>query len=757
MGRIVHGTVHVTIHEARGLKKQDYFGQNDNVVFVSLDKGRVWQTPISEGCDPQWNSTGSTMVGMYAGEVNVEVYDIDTGRGKDEVGKVTFPIDDLMMGTIDGWYKLDTEGEIRLTLYFEPARPARGQGVGRTYFEPREECKVTLYGDAEVPEGSINAHITLEDNHTYRPASAWRDLSKAINGAQHFIYIAGWSVYTEITLIREPGQPTLGEMLKRKAEEGVRVLVMPWDEKLSFDDQRVGELLGMENGMMMTHDEETEGYFRGTGVHCHPVGRIVRESAKDMVGVLAWECIFTHHQKTVVLDAPCPNRDGRRRVIGFMGGIDLCDGRYDTPQHPLFRSLQDAHSNDFHQANIAEGVDVTSGPREPWHDIHCKVEGMVARDLMQNFHERWSRQNSSYADALFDVDRSGFIRPEEERWGDGSDSWNVQLLRSIDSEVANFQHNEGLVELRGRHVERSIQDAYIHHIRRAEHFLYIENQYFMGSSFGWEKSIAGCENMIPAEIALKIASKIRAGERFAAYILTPMHPEGAPSAKPTQELLQWQYRTMQFMYNIVSEALRDVGSDDHPTDWLAFFCLGNRETAYGGQESNAPSELAGTLQRTRRHMIYVHSKMLIVDDELIIVGSANINQRSMAGYRDTEIATSSWQPAHTATRHTTPKGNVYGFRARLWAEHLGHYDSTYDTPSSLECIRQVNETARAAWQQYLATEPTDMHTHLMPYPVAVHRDGTLGVLDGVRNFPDYPGECPIEGAAELLLPNFLTF
>ena len=36
-------------------------------------------------------------------------------------------------------------------------------------------------------------------------------------------------------------------------------------------------------------------------------------------------------------------------------------------------------------------------------------------------------------------------------------------------------------------------------------------------------------------------------------------------------------------------------------------------------------------------MIYVHSKCMIVDDEYIIIGSANINDRSMLGDRDSEL------------------------------------------------------------------------------------------------------------------------
>jgi len=37
-------------------------------------------------------------------------------------------------------------------------------------------------------------------------------------------------------------------------------------------------------------------------------------------------------------------------------------------------------------------------------------------------------------------------------------------------------------------------------------------------------------------------------------------------------------------------------------------------------------------------LIYVHSKLLIADDRLVICGSANINDRSMLGKRDSEIA-----------------------------------------------------------------------------------------------------------------------
>lgn len=42
------------------------------------------------------------------------------------------------------------------------------------------------------------------------------------------------------------------------------------------------------------------------------------------------------------------------------------------------------------------------------------------------------------------------------------------------------------------------------------------------------------------EIALKIVNKIRANERFTAYIILPMWPEGAPTGATTQRILYWQ-------------------------------------------------------------------------------------------------------------------------------------------------------------------------------------------------------------------------
>lgn len=52
---------------------------------------------------------------------------------------------------------------------------------------------------------------------------------------------------------------TLGQLLKAKAREGVRVCLLIWDDKTSLNNP-----LMSTSGLMATHDEDTRRYFKGT-------------------------------------------------------------------------------------------------------------------------------------------------------------------------------------------------------------------------------------------------------------------------------------------------------------------------------------------------------------------------------------------------------------------------------------------------------------------------------------------------------------
>lgn len=808
---LIHGNLHATIFEAdslrdpgratggapkffrkfiQGIEETVGVGKGANRLYATIDLERalVGRTRIlqDEPKNPRWYESFHIYCAHQVGNVVFSVKD-DNAIGATVVGRAYVPVKDLLDGHVfEQWLELVNEqkepigggARIRVKLqYFDVSHDpnwARGirsrkfPGVPYTFFPHRKGCKVTLYQDAHVPDKFV-PKIPLAGGQLYQPHRCWEDIFDAINDAQHLIYITGWSVYTEITLIRDSNRPksggdeTLGQLLKRRANEGVRVLMLVWDDRTS-----VGLL--KKDGLMGTHDEDTLNYFEGSAVNCVLCPRNP-DNGQSFVQDLQISTMFTHHQKIVVVDSPLPGGGSeQRRIVSFVGGIDLCDGRYDTQFHSLFRTLDSVHHDDFHQPNFPGGAIDKGGPREPWHDIHSKLEGPVAWDVLYNFEQRWRKQGQK--DLLLPLRQfREIIPPSAVTYEDDQETWNVQVFRSIDGgaafgfpETPEDAARSGLVSGKDNIIDRSIQDAYINAIRRAKDFIYIENQYFLGSSYGWKPDDIkvqdiGALHLIPKELSLKIVSKIEAGEQFRVYVVVPMWPEGVPESASVQAILDWQRRTMEMMYTDIAQALRAKQIyDADPRDYLTFFCLANREVKKNGeympQEKPEEDSDYKRAQQNRRFMIYVHAKMMIVDDEYIIIGSANINQRSMDGARDSEIAMGAYQPFHLAVNEPA-RGQIHGFRMSLWYEHTGMLDNLFLQPENVQCIRKVNKIAERYWDLYSSESlERDLPGHLLMYPVGVTNEGEVTELPGSEFFPDTKAR--ILGTKSDYLPPILT-
>ena len=397
---------------------------------------------------------------------------------------------------------------------------------------------------------------------------------------------------------------------------------------------------------------------------------------------------------------PDTEQDQLRTITAYVGGLDLTDGRYDSPEHSLYRTLPSLHSQDFYQGS-APGVTAETGPRQPWQDIHARITGELAYDVLRNFTERWAKQGSG---------RHHLYRLNEEKFNlkPKTGDWNVQLLRSITDDSAVFTNEAGMHTLttkKSRTIEDSILRGYVKLIRTAERFIYIENQYFLGSAHVWsgDQHIC-CHHTVPVEITEKIIEKIRENQPFVVYVVTPLHPEGDPGAAATQEIISWQRKTMEMMYERIGECLRREGSPGQPTDYLQFYCLVKKERPedipYNNLQTPEPGSRAEVLRESRRFMIYVHSKLMIVDDSAALVGSANINQRSLGGSRDTELAVVCHQPLETllARAGHLPRGEVARFRLRLMEEHLGEQSEVLSSPHSEECLRWVRRVCKDNWR-----------------------------------------------------------
>lgn len=687
---------------------------SDPYVKVCLAGATVAHTRIiSNSQNPVWNEHFIIPLAHPVSQVDFQVKDNDV-FGADFIGVASISAHRIVTGEIiSGWFpiigfngkppKPDCAIYLEMKFIRFEVNPQYQQGIAadaghigvpNCYFPARRGGSVKLYQDAHVLD-SMLPDIKLDRGKVFKQGTCWEDICHAILEAHHLVYIVGWSVYHKVRLVREPTKPlpsggnlNLGELLKYKSQEGVRVLLLVWDDKTSHSKFFINTA-----GVMQTHDEETRKFFKKSSVICVLSPRYASNKLsifkQQVVGTL-----FTHHQKCVIVDTQASGNN--RKITAFIGGLDLCDGRYDTPEHRLFRDLSTVFQDDYHNPTFSTGM---RGPRQPWHDLHCKIEGPAAYDVLTNFEQRWrkatkwsefgqrfKRISHWHDDALIKIERISWIlspsssipNDDPRLWVSKEkdpENWHVQVFRSIDSgSLKGFPKDvhaaeaQNLVCSKNMMIDKGIQTAYIHAIRSAKRFIYIENQYFVGSSYGWPSyRDAGAINLIPMELALKVVSKIRAKERFAVYVVIPMWPEGVPSSASVQEILFWQGQTMEMMYEIIAQELKSMHLENsHPQDYLNFYCLGNREELPPEVSSSSKpppcnAEAPGSL-KYQRFMIYVHAKGMIVDDEYVIVGSANINERSLAGSRDTEIAMGAYQPHHTwAKRKKHPHGQVRTF------------------------------------------------------------------------------------------------
>ena len=229
--------------------------------------------------------------------------------------------------------------------------------------------------------------------------------------------------------------------------------------------------------------------------------------------------------------------------------------------------------------------------------------------------------------------------------------------------------------------EHSILNAYYYLIEKSEHYIYIENQFFISKSFTDDELKShntNVSNLIVNEIALKICDRIlRAhyeGKKFRVIIFIPLLP-GFPgeihNSSTLQIILKYTYKTISRNKGLsLIEKLKnllDMSDPDLFKKYIGFYSLRNHALV-----NNIPVT----------ELIYIHSKLIIVDDKYVLMGSANINDRSMVGDRDSEFAIIFKDEEVAQNFNSTMDGYDFkcsnfakSLRVNLWKEHLGIEDN----------------------------------------------------------------------------------
>ncbi|GMR36690.1 hypothetical protein PMAYCL1PPCAC_06885, partial [Pristionchus mayeri] len=292
-------------------------------------------------------------------------------------------------------------------------------------------------------------------------------------------------------------------------------------------------------------------------------------------------------------------------VDGLGGGTKLWVGKdYVNYIHKDFIEV-DLPFNDF----IDRGVT----PRMPWHDIHSVTFGVPARDVARHFIQRW---NATKTEKLKEYPEYPYLLPKSYEsvrvprfFKNMSQNCTVQVIRSVSKWSALVNKTED-----------SIQQAYLSLIANSKHFIYIENQFFVSMIDSND-----VYNEICNVICQRVLRAHREKTNYRVYIIIPLMPGfegdvGAPGGSSLQAVLHWTYVSLSRGPNSLFEKLKQ--SIEDPSQYISVCSLRTHDVL---------------CKRLVSELIYVHCKLLIVDDEHTIIGSANINDRSQAGNRDSEV------------------------------------------------------------------------------------------------------------------------
>ncbi|KAF8015958.1 hypothetical protein BT93_H1492 [Corymbia citriodora subsp. variegata] len=210
--------------------------------------------------------------------------------------------------------------------------------------------------------------------------------------------------------------------------------------------------------------------------------------------------------------------------------------------------------------------------------------------------------------------------------------------------------------------EESIHKAYCSLIERAEHFVYIENQFFI-SGLARDETI---QNRVLDALYKRILQAHKERRSFRVIIVLPLLPgfQGGiddGGAATVRAIMHWQYRTISRGKTSILHNLKEA-LGDKTQDYISFYGL----RAYGRLSDRGPIATS---------QVYVHSKVMIIDDRVSIVGSSNINDRSLLGSRDTEIGIiiEDKEFVESSINGEPWKAGKFShsLRCSLWSEHLG--------------------------------------------------------------------------------------
>ena len=379
--------------------------------------------------------------------------------------------------------------------------------------------------------------------------------------SRHFIYFCAWWIDPDEPL--DPSAPgsTLRELFTVAGKAGVEIRLLLYRNYTQGLD-KVATVWQQQLVVTKTQTnfiDLVRGFKNGWAVSDYRVPT---------------EPFGAHHQKLMLVY-------GAGGLTAFCGGIDLNADRIQWRKTP-------------------------DSPGSPLHDVHCRVRGPAALDLLSTFVERWN----DHPDAT-----KGGVRVPLLGATYGRDFPTGTSYVGVGKTYANGTRHPlpkpsiasyGTAYSFAPNGLRTAEALALNAIANANRFIYIEDQYFF--------SVSARDALIAA---------FGRGVQHVTVVLT------------------WPAYMLPLMNDHRRDQLRSIRAVGKERLRICF------------------------LQPEQDRHTYVHSKMTIVDDEFVSIGSANYNRRSFT--HDSEVV------AGMVDQHT-PGDVVFNLAHRLriamWAEHL---------------------------------------------------------------------------------------
>lgn len=360
----------------------------------------------------------------------------------------------------------------------------------------------------------------------------------------------------------------------------------------------------------------------------------------------------THHQKPILIDYDY--KDGEK-AVGYVMGLNSVTDYWDTAEHKMEDPLREQGGKREAKESIQQLEDAGFKTFKPLRDYACRIErGGTLVALYKNFTAAWegesySKVKAQRAKPMMDV----------RDWENGP----ALLRRKPEGGDCTAQ----IVRTSAEDRDISIRDSYFTATDNATMgagYIYIENQYFQYEE--WSRRLLetrkkGCALYNKACGAA--GKTLRDLPPMHVFIVTPT-PEREQMIPRTYDALATlgQHGGLNKQQEMIDQvnsmpklgpyvttpksmpATDDVTVVEHANS-IDKPDMARLERDYGIRACVAMlyacAEEGG---RWRYREIYIHSKLMIVDDLFLTLGSANLNHRSMAV--DSEINIAVLDPVH---------------------------------------------------------------------------------------------------------------